>query len=117
MRCLECSADFDEMNESQPVCPGCGASPRSEGADDADVAAVLDDAGFLQTLTADEEPRAADLCDDCLDPEPAESFHGLSDLEDALADGEALLLATGNVSFSVPGKGFRVFQLPTDRVM
>ena len=25
MRCLECGFDFDEVNESQPVCPRCGA--------------------------------------------------------------------------------------------
>jgi hypothetical protein len=27
MRCLECGAEFDEVNESQPVCPGCGVVP------------------------------------------------------------------------------------------
>ena len=27
MQCLECGFDFDEVNESQPVCPRCGADP------------------------------------------------------------------------------------------
>jgi hypothetical protein len=43
MRCLECGAEFDEMNESQPVCPGCG-SPPGMGRDDAEIGALLDEA-------------------------------------------------------------------------
>jgi hypothetical protein len=27
MKCLECGFDFDGVNESQPVCPRCGADP------------------------------------------------------------------------------------------
>ena len=27
MQCLECGFEFDEVNESQPVCPCCGADP------------------------------------------------------------------------------------------
>jgi len=27
MHCLDCGFEFDEMNESQPVCPRCGADP------------------------------------------------------------------------------------------
>ena len=29
MQCLECGFDFDEVNESQPVCPRCGADPNN----------------------------------------------------------------------------------------
>jgi len=89
MRCPECGADFDELNESQPVCPGCGCPPGSSG--------------------------------DYTDCELAESLEELTrmppDLQEALDDAEALLLATGNVGFRVPGKGFWLFTLPTDRVM
>jgi hypothetical protein len=38
------------------------------------------------------------------------------DLQEALDDAEALLLATGQVMFDGP-KGFRLFKLPTDRLM
>jgi hypothetical protein len=27
MQCLECGFELDEANESQPVCPRCGADP------------------------------------------------------------------------------------------
>ncbi|MGH9626737.1 MAG: hypothetical protein ACRD7E_00005 [Bryobacteraceae bacterium] len=27
MQCLDCGFEFDEVNESQPVCPCCGADP------------------------------------------------------------------------------------------
>ena len=27
MQCPECGFEFDEANESQPVCPRCGADP------------------------------------------------------------------------------------------
>ena len=46
MRCSECGAEFDELNESQPVCPACGAPP-GVGRDDEDVCALLDDAALL----------------------------------------------------------------------
>ena len=30
MRCWECWLEFDDLNESQPVCPGCGQLPSSK---------------------------------------------------------------------------------------
>jgi hypothetical protein len=108
---MECGADFDELNESQPVCPGCGTPPGPAG-DDADVAAVLDDAGLIDTLeSAAAEPN--------LEPEdpPGEPISASPDLDVVLDDAEALLLATGNAGFDVPGKGYRILPLPTDRVM
>ena len=27
MKCPDCGFDIDELNESQPVCPRCGADP------------------------------------------------------------------------------------------
>lgn len=84
MRCRECGATTDELNESQPVCPGCGFSP----------------GGSIEAYTEDEVVSAE---------MPA-------DLQMALDDAEALLLATGQVMFNSP-EGLRLFQLPTDRLM
>ena len=111
MRCLECGAEVDELNESQAVCPGCGVMPGSEG-DNVDVAAVLEDAARIATLTPEaEEP-------DFERTEPHEELTRLPlDLQMALDEAEALLLATGSAGFTVPGKGFRLFPLPTQRVM
>ena len=111
MRCLECGAEVDELNESQAVCPGCGVMPGS-GSDSADVAAVLEDVALIAALTPEaEDPafaRAGSL--DELTRMPL-------DLQLALDEAEALLLATGSAGFTVPGKGFRLFPLPTERVM
>ncbi len=108
MRCLECSAEFDEMNESQPVCPGCGTPP--------DVAAILDEAALIAALPSEpEEP------DDDIEPESEESLNEPDrlppDLQMAFEEADSLLLATGHAGFSLPGDKFRVFRLPTDRVM
>jgi hypothetical protein len=110
MRCTECGADFDELNESQPVCPGCGTPPGPAG-DDADVAAVLDDAGLIDVLESTDEPDLGPE-DPLGNPVPASP-----DLDIVRDDAEALLLATGNAGFDVPGKGYRILPLPTDRVM
>jgi hypothetical protein len=40
MRCGECGFELDEINESQPVCPGCGAVPDCRG-DDRETDALL----------------------------------------------------------------------------
>jgi hypothetical protein len=53
MPCLECGFEFDEANESQPVCPRCGADsnghPRS----------ALDPELLFPGMTADEIREAA----------------------------------------------------------
>ena len=111
MRCVECGAEFDEMNESQPVCPGCG-SPPGMGRDDAEVGALLDEAAVFAAAPA--EARESDLgpeLDESDGPTPMPA-----DLQEALDDAEALLLATGNATFDLP-EGFRMFQLPTERIM
>ena len=46
MRCLECGIEFDELNESQPVCPACGTPPGT-GRDDDDISALLDEAALV----------------------------------------------------------------------
>ncbi len=111
MRCLECGAEFDELNESQPVCPACGAPP-GMGRDDRDICALLDDAALI--VAAPVEGEYADLGSD-LDY-PDEPVRVPLDLQEALDDAESLLLATGHVTFDRP-EGFRMFLLPTERVM
>lgn len=115
MRCLECGAEFDELNESQLVCAGCGTPP-GFGCDDADVTAILDEAALIAALPSEPEERDFDP-----GPEPDQPLDELirlsPDLQMALDDAESLLLATGNAGFDLPGAGFRLFRLPTDRVM
>ncbi len=111
MRCLECGAEFDEMNESQPVCPGCGTVPA--GRRDTDVCALLDEAPAIAPAQLDPEEAedfAMDL-DQRLDP-----MRMPVDLQEAADDAEALLQATGYATF-VLADGFRLFRLPTGRVM
>ena len=110
MRCLECGAEFDELNESQPVCPACGA-PSGLGRDDQDVSALLDDAALIAAAVETAEPDLAPELD-----VPAVPTRMPRDLQEALDDAEALLLATGNATFDLP-EGFRMFPLPTERIM
>ena len=112
MRCLECRAEFDEMNESQPVCPGCGAVPGGRR-DGADVCALLEDAAAIASAQSDpEEDQDAGLdLDRPIDPRRIPV-----DLQEAADDAEALLQATGFATFDLP-EGFRFFRLPTERVM
>ena len=112
MRCLECEAEFDEMNESQPVCPSCGAAP-GDRRDSADVCALLEDAAMIasQQLDREEDQDAGPDLDQSFDPTRMPV-----DLQEAGEDAEALLQATGYATFVLPG-GFRFFRLPTERVM
>ncbi len=111
MRCLECGVEFDELNESQPVCPACGTPPGT-GRDDDDVCALLDDAAL--NAAAPNEARDADAGPG-LD-EQDEPVRMPLDLQEARDDAESLLLATGHVTFDLP-EGFRMFSLPTERIM
>ena len=113
MRCLECAAEFDEMNESQPVCPGCGSLPATSR-DDAEIGALLDEAAVFATAPAEAgEPDLGPELDELAGPTPTPMPR---DLQEALDDAEALLLATGHATFDLP-EGFRIFQLPTERIM
>ena len=112
MRCVECGAEFDEMNESQPVCPGCGAVPGGRR-DGADVCALLEDAAAIASAQSDrEEDEDAGLDLD----QPIDLSRIPVDLQEAADDAEALLQATGFATFDLP-EGFRFFRLPTERVM
>src|ERR1700685_3484378 len=103
MRCFECGAEFDEMNESQPVCPGCGTVPGGRR-DTADVCALLEDAAAIASAQFDgEEDQHAGL-----DDEPFDPIHMPVDLQEAADDAEALLQAVGYAAFVLP-EGFRLF--------
>jgi hypothetical protein len=111
MRCFECGAEFDEMNESQPVCPGCGAVPGSRP-DSAEICALLDEAAVIAAASCDCEEQDAILDgDETLDP-----VRMLVDLQEAADDAQALLEATGFETFPQE-QGFRFFKRPTERVM
>src|ERR1035437_3236717 len=110
MRCLECGAEFDELNESQPVCPACGTPPGT-GRDDDDICALWDDAALVAASDEAEDP------DPGLDlDESDEPVRMPLDLQEALDDADSLLLATGHATFDLP-EGFRMFPLPTERIM
>ena len=112
MRCLECGAEFDEMNESQPVCPGCGAVPGGRR-DSADVCALLEEAATIASaqLGGEEDQDVGPDLDQPFDP-----IRTPIDLQEAGDDAEALLQSNGYATFVLP-EGFRFFRLPTDRVM
>ena len=112
MRCLECGAEFDEMNESQPVCPGCGAIPGGRR-DGEDVCALLEEAAAIASAQSDREvdkDAGVDL------DQPIDPSRMPVDLQEAADDAEALLQATGFATIDLP-EGFRFFRLPTERVM
>src|SRR5436853_6723268 len=98
MRCVECGAEFDDMNESQPVCPGCGAGPEDRR-DGADVCALLEDAAAMVSAQADREADQYPGLD--LD-HPTDPIRIPVDLQEAADDAEALLQATGFVTFDLP---------------
>ena len=97
MRCLECGAEFDELNESQPVCPACGTAP-GMGRDDGDISALLDEAALVAAATDEAEDTDPGLELD----QPDELVRMPLDLQEALDDAESLLLATGHATFDLP---------------
>lgn len=113
MRCLECGAEFDEMNESQPVCPGCGSVPRSRR-DGSDVCGILDDAAVMVAAAQSDSSGGEDAdlnADKFLEP-----INLPADMQEAVDDAQALLEATGYAIFVLPG-GTRFFRPSTQRLM
>jgi hypothetical protein len=111
MRCWECRLEFDEINESQPVCPGCGQPPSSQR-DHPDFYRVLDEAPAFELVRACEAEE-----DDNFDATRELDVIRLPvDLREAADDAEALLEATGLAAFHLLD-GFRLFRLLTERVM
>lgn len=91
-RCPECGFRFDAMNESQAVCPACGADPRSglPPESDPETAAAFEDAeAFAERSMSLAEVLEGDVHlepeDDCYVSDP--------DLELIIADAEALRAA------------------------
>ena len=111
MHCWECRLEFDDLNESQPVCPGCGQPPSSQR-DHPDLSGVFDDAQTLTIVRAREAEQ-----DDSFDATPApETIRLPVDLREAADDAEALLEATGMAAFHLPD-GLRLFRVPSERLM
>jgi hypothetical protein len=110
MRCWECRLEFDDVNESQPVCPGCGQLPCSQR-DHPDFYGFFDEAQPVA------EVPASDAEQDGFDATPVlESIRLPIDLREAAGDADALLEAIGMAAFHLPD-GLRLFRVPTERVM
>ena len=103
MSCPECGFRFDPVNESQVVCPACGADPNTpvEPGEDAKLAAAFEDgAAFAEVpLTLSEVLE--------LDPpmEPEIDYVPDPELDFAIADAEGLMQSLGKVPFWSPGIG------------
>ena len=82
------------------------------GLDDPEIGALLDEAAVFAAAPAEApEPDLGPELD-----EPTGPTRMPEDLQEALDDAEALLLATGHATFDLP-EGFRMFPLPTERIM
>ena len=111
MRCWECRLEFDDLNESQPVCPGCGQPPGSQR-DHPDFSGIFDDAQTFAMVRACEAEQG-----DSFEATPAsETIRLPVDLREAADDAEALLEATGMAAFHLPD-GLRLFRIPTECLM
>ena len=90
--CPECGFRFDAINESQVVCPACGADPRSglPREFDPEIAAALDDAeAFAEASISLAEVLEGDAT---LEPE-FDYYVPDPDLELVIADSDALRAA------------------------
>jgi len=87
-RCPECGFRFDAINESQVVCPACGADPRSglPPESDPETAAALDDAEAFADSLAEVLEGDASL-------EQELDYVADPDLELIIADADALRAA------------------------
>src|ERR1017187_5726329 len=101
MSCSECGFRLDPYNESQVVCPACGADPNTAARpdDDSDLAAVLEDGeafaeapGTLIEVLGLDAPLEPEI-DYVSDPE----------LDLAIADGAALMQALTGLPILVAG--------------
>ena len=112
MLCLECRFEFDEMNEAQPVCPRRGEVPAARR-DQLDFTGILDE---LPSIGIPEDTEVVE--DDGLDTDPIIDTDKLPiDLQQAADDAAALLEGTGLALFRLPDGAFRLFRVPTRRVM
>jgi len=103
MRCPECGFRLDPDNESQVVCPACGAestnSPRT--ADDSKLAAALEDGEAF----AEAPVTLAEVLSEDPPMEPEIDYVPDPELDIAIADGEALREALTEGPILVAGNG------------
>ncbi len=89
MSCPECGFRTDSANESQVVCPACGADPTLRQDDDSELAAASEEgAAFAQTPVS-----LADVLVDYASTDPEIDYVADPELDVVIADGEALLQA------------------------
>jgi len=89
-RCPECGFRFDAINESQVVCPACGADPRSglPLESDSEIVAALDDAeAFAEASISLAEVLEGDA------PLELDYYVADPDLEQIITDADALRAA------------------------
>ena len=110
MRCLACRLEFDEINESQPVCPGCGELPRCRS-DGLELSAIFDESPATAIPEDTEGPENHSLSD-----QSPEATALPIELREAADEAEGLLEAMGFATFHLE-EGFRLFRFPTERVM
>jgi rubredoxin len=88
MSCPECGFGFDPDNESQVVCPACGADPTAalRPDDDPTLAAAFEDGAAFAESPVD----LADMLGENLPTEPEIDYVPDPDLDLAITDAEAL---------------------------
>jgi hypothetical protein len=94
--CPECGFPIDPANESQAVCPACGADPTvPPDADDGLAGALEDAAAFAETplVLAEDSPTEPEI-DYLPDPELGQAIADAEGLMQSLA--EAPILVAGN---------------------
>ena len=100
MSCTECGLRFDPDNESQVVCPGCGADPANALSDaDSNLEAAFEDGeAFGEAPVALSEMGGGDA-----PLEPEIDYIPDSELDLVIADGEALMHALTEAPILVAG--------------
>ena len=103
MSCPECGFRFDPDNESQVVCPACGADPNSSMRPDdgSNLAAALEDAAAFAEVPV----SLAEVLSEDAPIEPGIDYVPDPDLDIAIADGEALREALTEGPILVAGNG------------
>jgi hypothetical protein len=100
MSCPECGFRFDPDNESQVVCPGCGAGPASSLADEgAELAVAFEDGEAF----AEAPVTLAQVLGWDAPMEPEIDYVPDPELELAIADGAALMQALTELPILVAG--------------
>ena len=101
MLCPECGFRLDPYNESQAVCPACGADPNTtvRSDDDSDFAAALEDGeAFAEAPVTLSEVLGLDA-----PMEPEIEYVSDLELDIAIADGAALMQALTELPILVAG--------------